>query len=185
MSFDDDLVRLQRFGEVPESITKFYQYMRKHESSLCDFDYVMNGEERALAWFDGDASVSKNYIVFGCTRAGGLFAIWLLEPKDLESCPIVLLASEYTGSSIIEKSFDEWLACLSFGSDDFEIDVQYSDVESWDGPAAVPISLTSFRKWCEAEVGILQAESPASIVVQAVASFPSLTQYIDRWQLGR
>jgi hypothetical protein len=144
-----------------------------------DFEFIDNGDEAALCWFDSDAVAAQNFIPFAQSHDGGLFAFWNCKTKS----PIVYLASECEGTRVIARTTFELLSIVAFGSDDYALDIAYTDQgEEWSGPEYIPESLSHFRDWLKTELKIMPTDSPLNAIKESMAQSPDLMDWIRAWQ---
>ena len=183
MTIDDFRLELEKSGTVPEPLMRFAEYCYSSKlTSFTDFELTEEGSRWALAWFADDPEAARQFTVFAKTRDDSLFALWQHSQGEPGARPVVFLASECEGSRVIADSISEFLSCLAFGSDDFVMDIPYSDDEEWDGVSEANESLESIRHWLQEELEIMVADSPRATILRAMGHHPSLMDWIESWQ---
>lgn len=157
--------------EQPE-LKRFADYYFSTDLPIPDFELVEHGPQIADAWFPDDPEAAQQFLIFAENHDGSVFAIW-------DDGPIVYLASEYEGTSVIANSVAELLGLVAYGSDTFTIDIQYADKEEWQGCEEESEGLFALRTWLQENLQIVVPESPREVIRKARSQHPDLVQWIE------
>jgi hypothetical protein len=179
------LQQFQTIDNLPDALIRLADYVNLNDEWICDFGFVLDGKKWSEAWFDSDLDTAKRFAVFGRTKGGGLFAFWKQLPQSLSGAPIVYLASECVGSTVVASNLRDWLSCIAFGSNDYELDIQYALEDEWEGPEDNSVELQTFREWCKKTLDVDPTSSPSGVIRTASQNSPSVIEYIERWQAMR
>lgn len=178
MGLNEFRAELTKCRDEQIELLRFAEYYFAYNLDLPDFELTDNGAQIALSWFDGDPSAAERFTIFGRTMDDSAFAIW-------DDGPVVYLASEFEGTSVIANSAAEWLGLLAFGSESFTIDIECIDDEEWDGCPEPPDDLRRFRQWLRESLKIEAPNSPREAVLAARSQHPNLRAWIERWHANR
>ena len=131
------------------------------------------------AWFDGDAEIAKQFIVFGNGPDGSLYALWVYPGRSLEDAPVVFLGSEGVDCSVVAANVTEFLALLAVGADELGFEAAWGEISRGQLPAA---RADEFRIWLEEHYGIVAPADPMAVVREARSQHPDLQVWIGQWQ---
>ena len=146
-----------------------------------EFTMLEPDDETINYWFDGDLEEAKNFKAFASNDSSGLFCFW--NYQDVKNPPIVFLAEECVGSKVIANSIEEFFSLVSFGSEDYQLDIDYvKDDEEWEEIEDPTKEHLEFREWLKSNFNVSPADSPLKIIKAALENHPDLFKYIESWQ---
>jgi hypothetical protein len=165
---------LPKGRSVPKALVKLFEFGAGCGASFSGtFELNEAANDDAKEWFAGNAKVAKQFVLFGNDRAHSLYGYWLAGGSSLEKAPIVYLAGEGEGSTVLASTLKDFLALL--GLDKPEL----GHIESWDEQQAEKTEIASFRAWLKAELDIVPPRDGRAAVSAAKNAFPDLQRWID------
>ena len=177
MGLDAFIAELAKSKNDQTELKQLAEFYYSHELPIPDFELVDDGSKIAEVCFSGDSEATRQFLIFAQTHDGSLFAIW-------NDGPIVYLASEFEGTSVIANSVGELLGLVAYGSDSFTLDMQYVDGDEWGGCDKAPEGLKVFRTWLKDDLQIEPPASPREVVLKARSQHPDLVQWFEARQNG-
>lgn len=148
-------------------------------------DYFSGGFEVALddaaAWFDGDRVAARQFVPFGSSADGGMYAYWRYDGRPADAAPVVYLGSEGE-VGVVANSTNDFLRLLTVGAGELGTAAIQGVIEPDDDPAP---GLDAFRRWLRDERGLVPPDDPVGLVEAAQAAHPDLADWVGGWQRRR
>jgi hypothetical protein len=159
---------------VPEDLRPLCQFADEGGEIGGCFEFERDGQEAAVAWFDGDEEAAAQFAVFGLGPDGSVYALWLHSGPDANRAPVVLLNSKSDGNGVIANDFRDFIRLLAIG---YEEPGQYPTLEPKDSEGAALL-----RAWLTREFGLSPPATDEELVSAARKKHPDLAAQIRQWR---
>lgn len=163
---------------IPEKLRQLLEFQNQlHEwySGHFELDHWRFGD---VAIFDGDDSVARQFVVFGRTPDGSLYAFWLYPGRPTGMPPIVHVCADGAGS-LVADNLDGFLSLLAMGAEDLGRAIDQGGPFK---PAEPAPRLAEFRTWLLKRFGIRAPGDPMRYVIAARVRHPNFSNWMKKWR---
>lgn len=158
----------------PYLLLRLFDYQNEIDDFFSGhFEFVVEGADSVLTWFDGDKDAASQFVPFGQDSDGSSYCYWLYDGRKLEQAPIVFLGSEGVNNSVLADNTRDFLSLLAVGYD--ELGFPFRQVEETD-------NLLHFRSWLKREFNIMPPENGERLIEIARAKHPDIEKWMEEWQ---
>jgi nucleoside-diphosphate-sugar epimerase len=164
---------------VPNMLRALLGFQNGSRNWYSDHFELVTWEYGQPAWFGGDCTAARQFIVFGHGPDGSLYALWLYPGRTAADAPVVFLGSEGTDCSLLAGDLGEFLSLLAIGADELGFAVSGGEIAEANSPAA---RLSEFREWLRASFGIMPSDRPRAVVFEARTRHPDFGAWLAAWQ---
>jgi hypothetical protein len=164
------------FGEkaMPKELPALCRYFDRHTEFFAgSFEVYANDYQEAEAWLKGKKDASAKIRVFGVDGTHSLFALWVGEGIAPDKAPVLYLAGDSDGSTVLAAHFRDFLSLLATNQDYEPFDRNFCEAaeenEEENG---------RFKKWLKKMYGISPAKRPMDIVKKGRKKHPAVVKWL-------